>query len=1015
MAIKIINNNKERGDIYEKYISNYLSQENENSINWIWHNIPEEHLINAGIIGDWNQHRINRKLNRINKLPDLGCDILYLGNDGEYKIIQCKFYNSNSIGIDCLAGFNAMMLAYDHLKGIVYHTSQITSNLLSLKQSSRIIYIKKDIENKELYKEVENKEKIQKKKYNKINILNTNKITLKPRDYQLDAYNLLKNKNRTILQLPCGMGKTLISIMLSKDYNKVIVLSNLKAHCEQNKSRFEEQLKNYKTLLVQSDGTRDIEEVKKFINSYKKTCIFSTYKSLDIIMAYFTSLESDSNIFSDFLIIIDEFHNISYGDVYENIESPMYKLLNSKLNIMFMSATPRLFYKSNINDNNKDNEQDNEEDNEQDNEEDNEEDNEQDNEIEDIEIDNKIFGNIDYKYEMSLAIENKYVSDYEIFIPSLVIKVNNNIDKIYDEMTVKQFDKALSLKVRFLLKGCLEKGSKKCIIYNKSHQEANDMKIIINSMAYDYFAIKHTCETILSTDKSNVRNNKLKQFIDTKDLAIICSVDILNECIDIPKCDSIFITYTSHSNIRNIQRLCRANRIDKDNIYKIANIFLWIDNDYCEMGTFIKHIKEFDSKFTVNKIKRLNCTSNNNTIMKNETNETIIKEGIDLNKLIVGFKKIKSWDENLQELKNFININNKLPSLNTNNKNTYNLSRWLTNHKKNYKYKQFIFKNQIYIEKWIHFINSYSNLFLDKTSIDFWIVNYNKVEKYICDNKILPPEKGETSTKTTQYMARWITKQKFKFSQKIDIMENELIYNKWTELRDKYPNIFTTLDEDWDKKFKILEKYVKDNNKLPSKRCSENIINKIHIGKWFHSQKLNYKKKKDMFKKDEYCKKFEKFINQYSKLFATNETKWFEKLNFVNDYIKTHNELSDLSWLKYQLSIAKKRIKIMKNDNVFNAWNKFVFDNKSLFLNDIEIWEKKFNLLLSFIEKEKRLPIKFKDESKFGTLNKWIYDQNRFYICAPENGVMSKEKYKVIWKEFIDKNRNLFVKHKLII
>ena len=147
MAIKIINN-KDRGDIYEKYISKYLSQENENSINWIWYNIPEEHLINAGIIGDWNQHRINRKLNRINKVPDLGCDILYLDNDGEYKIIQCKFYNSNSIGIDCLAGFNAMMLAYDHLKGIVYHTSQITSNLLSLKQSSRITYIKKDIENK---------------------------------------------------------------------------------------------------------------------------------------------------------------------------------------------------------------------------------------------------------------------------------------------------------------------------------------------------------------------------------------------------------------------------------------------------------------------------------------------------------------------------------------------------------------------------------------------------------------------------------------------------------------------------------------------------------------------------------------------------------------------------------------------------------------------------------------------------------------------------------------------------
>jgi superfamily II DNA or RNA helicase len=199
--------------------------------------------------------------------------------------------------------------------------------LQSLKKSSRITYIKKDIDDI-----IINKNKSQ------------NDLQLIPRDYQLEAYNALNKKHRTILQLPCGMGKTLISIMLAKDYKKIIVLSNLKAHCEQNKNRFEEQMINYTTLLVESgnNGTRDINKIKKLSNTIENFALFSTYKSLDIIMELLKDINDDTKIL-EYLIIIDEFHNISYNDIYDNIVSPMYKLLHSKFKIMFMSATPRIF------------------------------------------------------------------------------------------------------------------------------------------------------------------------------------------------------------------------------------------------------------------------------------------------------------------------------------------------------------------------------------------------------------------------------------------------------------------------------------------------------------------------------------------------------------------------------------------------------------------------------------------------------------------------------------------------
>ena len=981
--------NKEIGDIYEKYISNYLSIENINSINWIWNNIPEEHLINSGIIGEWNQYRINRKLNRINKLPDLGCDILYLNENGEYKLIQCKCYSKNSISIDCLAGFNAMMLAYDNLKGIVYYTSKLTSNLQSLKQSYRITYIKKDLEN------IYNLDNIIMNTINSPNILQ-----LIPRDYQFNAYNNLKFKNRTILQLPCGMGKTLISIMLAKDYKKIIVLSNLKAHCEQNKNRFEEQMTNYTTLLVESgnNGTRDINKIKKIFNTIENFVIFSTYKSLDIIIDLLKDINDNTKLL-EYFIIIDEFHNISYNDIYDNIDSPMYKLLNSKFKIMFMSATPRLF--NNLNKSDIIDSENNIE------------------EYDDIEIDNNIFGNIDYKYEMSLAIENKFVCDYEIFIPSLLIKASEGIENIYNEMNIKEFDKELSLKARFILKGCLEKGSKKCIIYNKSHIEAFEMKKILDSMSYDYYAIKHTCDTILSTDNTKTRENKLKIFIENKDFSFICSVDILNECIDIPSCDSIFITYTSQSNIKNIQRMCRANRINKDNIYKKANIFLWINSNYNEMGIFMKHIKEFDNNFTINKVKRLNCSSNNNTIMKNELNHKVIKEGIELNTIIIGIKVIKSWDEILQDLINFINNEKKLPSTSKKNDTiTINLALWFFRQQKNYKNKINVFKKDIFINKWNNFKTSFSNLFSENTIEEEWIKNYNFVDKYINDNNILPQEKGINSNEETSYLAKWITKQKYIY--KDNLFNNDNIYNKWTELRNKYPKKLTSIEEDWDENFKLLEDFIKLKGKLPlrirsenEKKKRKNIKEDSLDGKWFHSQNKNYNQKTYMFKRNEYCIKFEEFINRYPNLFITNETKWFDKLNYVKSYIIEKGELPNLDWLNTQNSLAKQRIKIFKNDNIFDAWNKFINENKKIFINNEEIWEQKYNLLNSFIEKENRLPIKFKDEIKIGLLSKWIYDQNRFYKLAPKNGVMSNIKYKIIWKKFIDKYIYLFVNYKL--
>ncbi len=60
-----------------------------------------------------------------------------------------------------------------------------------------------------------------------------NKIDIIPRDYQIDAYNKLKDSKISVLDMPCGMGKTIISYLLSLDYNNIIILTPKISTCEQ--------------------------------------------------------------------------------------------------------------------------------------------------------------------------------------------------------------------------------------------------------------------------------------------------------------------------------------------------------------------------------------------------------------------------------------------------------------------------------------------------------------------------------------------------------------------------------------------------------------------------------------------------------------------------------------------------------------------------------------------------------------------------------------------------------------
>ena len=139
-------NTKEKGDIYEKYILEYLYLEDSNRKIWLWGNIPEDVMCDVGLIGNWNDCRIQRKSNRINKLPDVGCDIFMIDNQNCNYLIQCKYYSSNSVKIEDLAGWHGMLLDYPEMLGDLYYTYKLSENIKARKPNPRIRYFHKQYE-----------------------------------------------------------------------------------------------------------------------------------------------------------------------------------------------------------------------------------------------------------------------------------------------------------------------------------------------------------------------------------------------------------------------------------------------------------------------------------------------------------------------------------------------------------------------------------------------------------------------------------------------------------------------------------------------------------------------------------------------------------------------------------------------------------------------------------------------------------------------------------------------------
>jgi hypothetical protein len=217
-----------------------------------------------------------------------------------------------------------------------------------------------------------------------------------------------------------------------------------------------------------------------------------------------------------------------------------------------------------------------------------------------------------------------------------------------------------------------------------------------------FYYINYNINQITSKNNDKQRNKILNDFSNGNNIQLLFSVRILDECIDIPSCDSIYITYPSQSKIRTIQRLCRCIRLDKNNKFKIGNIFIWC-NEYDLILETLSGIKEYDIFFK-DKIQL-----NNTNYFGKSNNKFYINDKQLISNYLVGIKEFKqlTWIDKLKLVSDYIDKNKKRPSSTDKNKDIKVLGQFLSNQSNNYKNNEQIMKDSNIRKLYETFIEKY--------------------------------------------------------------------------------------------------------------------------------------------------------------------------------------------------------------------------------------------------------------------------------------------------------------------
>ena len=768
---------KNDGKAFELYVIIYHKEKYGDEI-WGAGYIPEEELYNSGFIHDSNKQRLNRIARRreaegrVILISDYGMDFLSKDKNGEYHVIQAKNYNKTKVTAKHLGTFFSVII--NRVKGTsyIYTTSPLEINLEETIQHSQgdIIheYIK-DFGSSSITK------------HKKSTNLNEKELPLRPE--QKEAIECTRGKKgQLVWNMCCAFGKTLVlghHLEQSPEYSVIVCLAPLKAHVKNLEDRILPFLPEYASILVDSDqgGTTNPDEIKIYLHKYSQVVIFTTYKSFENILYDILNVLPKERVY----IAVDEVHNlVSLPSICQYI--------NSFPNVLFISATiPYELY--------------------------------------------DVFPDTECVYQFSLAegIEKKYICDYEVIVPD----EDMNTDTDTDTENITELSTNMDSKVYFLFNGMIKTGSRRCIVYLSSQQECDDFLERCNKISEKYHGIYIWTNKITAESSYKEREHRMKEFEADLgyDLYIFASVRILDESVNLTRCDSEFITNFSDksSHTRIVHRLMRGGRLDSNNPSKKNHLFLWApDESLCKEPFSL--LRKQDPEFH-KKIRAINTNYDNNT--KKTTKEKLKK----ITKKWSDFVQYKCrtldehWEARRQHWIQQYQKLGKYPSQISKDPQEKKAGKWQSDMRNGYNKKH----KRITQER-IDILDATEGWRWDEDSFDLnlenWIFQYKKLSKYPSRESKDPDEK-----RTGQWQASmrkgYNKKEKWMTQERINKLNNTEGW-KWDEKKQFKKETFESNLERWINQYK---KHIKEPSNI-SKDQDER-----KAGQWRNKIREKYKNK----------------------------------------------------------------------------------------------------------------------------------------------------------------------------
>jgi hypothetical protein len=168
--------------------------------------------------------------------------------------------------------------------------------------------------------------------------------------------------------------------------------------------------------------------------------------------------------------------------------------------------------------------------------------------------------------------------------------------------------------------------------------------------------------------------------------------------------------------------------------------------------------------------------------------------------IIIDLKEL--WINKLEEVKDYIDTNNKTPSESNKDEYIKQMAKWINHQKRNYNIDINKCKHSMKDEKiyylWTEFITN--NKYIMINLKELWINKLEYVKHYIDTNNKTPSQVDKDED--IKQIGKWISQQKTNYN--IDInkckkgMKDEEIYNKWTKFinNNKYKQYFKTVNNE---------------------------------------------------------------------------------------------------------------------------------------------------------------------------------------------------------------------------